>query len=72
MGLRTEMVQARAAGLAAGRGNDPPTTCPYGGDRPLVRWVWLKGYADARRARGAHLPSTDPDAAATDTPDAPE
>lgn len=51
MGTRAEIVEAELRGREAGRRDDPPTVCPYPADS-ILRTMWIKGYAAARRQAG--------------------
>lgn len=51
MGTRAEIIRAQQEGTAAGRRDDPATACPYGRDS-VLRTMWIKGYAAARREAG--------------------
>jgi ribosome modulation factor len=42
MGAREDIARAVQEGAEAGRRDDPPTVCPYGG---ILRTAWIKGYA---------------------------
>ncbi|MGW1772532.1 Rmf/CrpP fold protein [Streptomyces sp. NPDC002104] len=51
MGTRAEIIRAQQEGAAAGRRGDPATACPYG-RASILRTMWIKGYATARREAG--------------------
>ncbi|MGW3057692.1 Rmf/CrpP fold protein [Streptomyces goshikiensis] len=51
MGTRADIVRAQQEGAEAGSRNDPATVCPYGRDS-ILRTMWIKGYAAARRTAG--------------------
>ncbi|MGW9041243.1 Rmf/CrpP fold protein [Streptomyces lydicus] len=52
MGPKEQAVEAILKGAEAGETGQPVTVCPYPRES-LLRRAWIKGYANARRAREA-------------------
>lgn len=49
MGFRENAVRARQAGARAALTGRPATDCPHGGDEPLLRAAWVRGYVAAEQ-----------------------